>query len=161
MTGGGASELEVEPARVAEWIADGEQVQVIDVREPYEWQAGHIDGTRHVELVQLSSQADTIDRERPVVFYCRVGSRSAMATQAFRAAGYDAYSMAGGLVRWAHEGRPLAPAVPGAISGVPQLRRRGHDRCKRSEQASALLGPRFDSSMTCRVEAEEYIRVLD
>jgi rhodanese-related sulfurtransferase len=45
-----------------------------------------------------------------VVFYCRVGSRSLMAAQAFRAAGYEAYSMGGGLRRWAQEGRPLTPA---------------------------------------------------
>ena len=44
-----------------------------------------------------------------MVFYCRVGSRSEMAAQAFRAAGFEAYSMSGGLVRWAREGRPLSP----------------------------------------------------
>ncbi len=43
------------------------------------------------------------------MFYCRVGSRSQMAAQAFRVSGYEAYSMAGGLVRWAREGRPLSP----------------------------------------------------
>ena len=48
---------------------------------------------RHIELVELSSQAGTVERNRPVVFYCRVGSRSGMAAQAFRAAGFDAYSM--------------------------------------------------------------------
>jgi len=73
-------------------------------------QAGHIEGTRHIELVQLSSAADTVDRERPVVFYCRLGSRSEMAAQALRASGFEAYSMRGGLVRWAQEGRPLSPA---------------------------------------------------
>jgi rhodanese-related sulfurtransferase len=45
-----------------------------------------------------------------VIFYCRVGARSAMAAQAFRASGYEAYSMSGGLRRWADEDRPLAPA---------------------------------------------------
>jgi rhodanese-related sulfurtransferase len=44
-----------------------------------------------------------------VVFYCRVGARSTMAAQAFRASGYEAYSMTGGLVRWAGEGRTLVP----------------------------------------------------
>ncbi len=44
-----------------------------------------------------------------MVFYCRVGSRSLMAAQAFRASGFEAYSMAGGLLRWAQEGRELAP----------------------------------------------------
>jgi rhodanese-related sulfurtransferase len=102
--------MDVDPERVAEWLGEDPAVQVIDVREPHERAAGHIEGTRHIELVQLSSQANTVARERPVVFYCRVGGRSTMAAQAFRAAGFEAYSMTGGLVRWASEGRALSPA---------------------------------------------------
>jgi rhodanese-related sulfurtransferase len=102
-------QIEIEPARVAEWLAQDPALQVIDVREPYEREAGHIAGTRHIELVALTAAADTLDRERPVVFYCRLGSRSEMAAQAFRASGYEAYSMTGGLVRWAQEERPLSP----------------------------------------------------
>jgi rhodanese-related sulfurtransferase len=103
------SGLEVDPERVAEWLAEDPPLQVIDVRQPYEREAGHIEGTRHIELVGLSAAANTVERARPVVFYCRVGSRSQMAAQAFRASGFEAYSMAGGLVRWAQEGRPLSP----------------------------------------------------
>jgi rhodanese-related sulfurtransferase len=44
-----------------------------------------------------------------VIFQCRVGGRSLMAAEAFRRAGFDAYSMAGGVQRWAEEGRPLTP----------------------------------------------------
>jgi rhodanese-related sulfurtransferase len=102
--------IELEPARVAEWMASDSAVQVIDVRESYEREAGRIDGTRHIELARLSEQASTVAREQPVVFYCRVGSRSLMAAQAFRTAGYEAYSMVGGLRRWAQEGLALAPA---------------------------------------------------
>jgi rhodanese-related sulfurtransferase len=90
-------------------MAEDPPPQVIDVREPYEREAGHIGGTRHIELVSLSSQAPSIDRERPVVFYCRVGARSLMAAQAFRAGGFEAYTMSGGLLRWAAEDRPLSP----------------------------------------------------
>jgi rhodanese-related sulfurtransferase len=103
------AELDVNPARVAQWLAENPAPQVIDVREAYEREAGHIADTRHIELVKLSSAAATIERERPVVFYCRVGGRSEMAAQAFRASGYEAYSMSGGLQRWAAEGRPLSP----------------------------------------------------
>jgi rhodanese-related sulfurtransferase len=102
-------EIDIDPARVAEWLAEDPSVQVIDVRELYEREAGHIDGTRHIELVKLTSEAASVKRERPVVFYCRVGGRSQMAAQAFRASGYEAYSMDGGLRRWAEEGRPLTP----------------------------------------------------
>ena len=105
-----ASTLEIDPERVERWLAEDPAPQVIDVREAYEREAGHIADTRHIELVRLTAEAATVERERPVVFYCRVGGRSEMAAQAFRASGYEAYSMTGGLRRWADEGRPLAPA---------------------------------------------------
>jgi rhodanese-related sulfurtransferase len=104
-----SAEIDVDPALVAEWLAEDPALQVIDVREVYEREAGHIADTRHIELVKLTSAADTVERERPVVFYCRVGARSQMAAQAFRASGYEAYSMKGGLRRWADEGRALSP----------------------------------------------------
>jgi rhodanese-related sulfurtransferase len=104
-----ASQIEIDPERVAEWLTEEPAPQVVDVREAYEREAGHIDGTRHIELVGLSAAGDSLEREQPIVFYCRVGSRSQMAAQAFRASGFEAYSMRGGLVRWAQEGRPLTP----------------------------------------------------
>jgi rhodanese-related sulfurtransferase len=103
------SEIEVDPARVAQWRDEDPALALIDVRTPYEREAGHIAGTRHIELTELASQAQSVARERRVVFYCRVGSRSLMAAQAFRASGYEAFSMRGGVARWAQEGRPLAP----------------------------------------------------
>jgi rhodanese-related sulfurtransferase len=102
-------QIDIDPARVADWIGEDSPPQVIDVREQYEREAGHIAGTRHIELNNLTAQAATVDRERPVIFYCRVGGRSTMAAQAFRASGYEAYSMEGGLRRWAQEDRPLEP----------------------------------------------------
>jgi rhodanese-related sulfurtransferase len=103
------SQIDIDPGQLADWRAHEPDLQVIDVREPYEREAGHIAGSRHITLVELTAQAATVARERPVVFYCRVGARSEMAAQAFRAAGYEAYSMRGGLQRWAQEGRPLSP----------------------------------------------------
>ena len=103
-----ADDVDVSPERVAE-LRDGADVQLIDVRESYEWEAGRIGGARHVELERVASQADTIDRDRPVIFYCRLGARSGMAANAFRRAGYDAYSMDGGLTAWAARGLPLEP----------------------------------------------------
>jgi rhodanese-related sulfurtransferase len=102
-------QIEIDPARVAEWLSEDPAPQVIDVREVYEREAGHIADTRHIELVRLTAEAATVEHERPVIFYCRVGARSAMAAQAFRASGYEAYSMSGGLRRWAEEGRLLEP----------------------------------------------------
>jgi rhodanese-related sulfurtransferase len=104
-----SNETDVAPAELAAWMERDDELQVVDVREPYEREAGHIPATAHIPLVQLSARAAELDRERPVVFYCRVGSRSDMAAQAFRASGYRALSMEGGLVRWAGEGLPLSP----------------------------------------------------
>ncbi len=98
----------LEPSRVAEMMARGE-AQVIDVRESYEREAGRIAGSRHIELERLASAAETVPRDRPVVFQCRLGSRSAMAAQAFRAAGYDAYNLDGGLLAWVDAGLPIEP----------------------------------------------------
>jgi rhodanese-related sulfurtransferase len=84
-------------------------IQLIDVRQTEEHEAGRIAGDRLIELGQLPAEAETIDRERPVVFYCRSGSRSAMATEAFRQAGFDAYNMTGGLLEWRAAGLPLEP----------------------------------------------------
>jgi rhodanese-related sulfurtransferase len=103
-----ADDIDVLPERVAEMHRTGE-IQLIDVREPQEWDAGRIAGARHVELGQVAAEAESIDRELPVVFYCRVGGRSTMAATAFRRAGYDAYSMAGGLEAWDERGLPLEP----------------------------------------------------
>jgi rhodanese-related sulfurtransferase len=106
---GTASDIDIDPARVAEWLAQDPSLQVVDVREPYERDAGHMQDTRHIELTALSVQAATLERERPVVLYCRLGARSEMAAQALRASGFEAYSMSGGLARWAREGRALFP----------------------------------------------------
>jgi rhodanese-related sulfurtransferase len=101
------AEIEVTPEEAARAAADG--AQVVDVREPYEREAGHLPGSLHIELPDLAAGAARLDRERPVIFYCRAGARSLMAAQAFRQAGFDARSMSGGVLQWAGEGRPLAP----------------------------------------------------
>jgi rhodanese-related sulfurtransferase len=102
------TEKEVDSRRVKELLESGE-AQVVDVREPYEYEAGHIAGVVHIELEHLAFRADEIDKDRPVIFQCRLGRRSAMATEAFRASGYDAYNLTGGIQAWADEGLPLEP----------------------------------------------------
>ncbi len=99
---------EYSPQQVAELLA-GDQIQLIDVREQDEYQAGRIAGARLIELSRLAQIAQTVQREKPIVFYCRSGARSAMATDAFRDAGYDAHNMAGGLLAWDAAGLPIEP----------------------------------------------------
>jgi rhodanese-related sulfurtransferase len=96
------------PQTVAELLAQGD-IQLIDVRQPEERAAGRIAGDQFIELSRLAGEVDSIDRDRPVVFYCRSGARSAMATDAFLGAGFDAHNMVGGLLDWAAAGLPLDP----------------------------------------------------
>jgi hydroxyacylglutathione hydrolase/adenylyltransferase/sulfurtransferase len=88
---------------------DAGEVQIVDVREPYEWDAGRIAGAKHIELERLAGRADELPKDKPVIFQCRVGRRSALATDAFRAVGFDAYNMRGGIEAWANDGLPLEP----------------------------------------------------
>jgi rhodanese-related sulfurtransferase len=99
---------DLSPEQVQEAVCEG-RAQLVDVRESYEYEAGRIAGARHIELVRLADEAHTLRGDRPVVFYCRTGSRSAVATQAFRASGLDAYNLAGGLIAWAERGLPIDP----------------------------------------------------
>jgi rhodanese-related sulfurtransferase len=105
---------ELDPAAVAERVDSG--AQLVDVRQDYEWEAGHVEGAAHIPLEQLPGRADEIDRGRPVIFGCRTGSRSFFATQAFREAGFDAYNLAGGLQAWVEDGREIEPA-DGEVAG--------------------------------------------
>ena len=100
---------ELSPRQVADLLRDAD-VQLVDVREPYEHEAGRIADDVHIELDRLPEQAGSLDRARPIVFYCRTGSRSSMATQAFAASGYSAHNLAGGLEAWVKDGLPIEPA---------------------------------------------------
>lgn len=100
--------VDLTPARAAELIAAG--AEVVDVRHDYEWDGGRIAGARHVEMNELTAQAESLPRDRPLLFYCRVGSRSALAVEAFRQAGYEAFHVEGGLAAWAAAGLPLEPS---------------------------------------------------
>jgi rhodanese-related sulfurtransferase len=83
--------------------------QLVDVRAGHEWEAGRIEGAAHLPLAELAERTDEIDKDRPVVLYCRGGNRSTMAAEALAAAGYDAAKLSEGIVGWAGAGLPLAP----------------------------------------------------
>jgi rhodanese-related sulfurtransferase len=102
-----ATENEVGVDRAAELIESG--ALLIDVRTQAEWDAGRIAGASHIEINELASSAESVPRDRPVVFYCRTGSRSALAAAAFRQAGWDAHNLEGGITDWVDRGRELDP----------------------------------------------------
>ena len=107
MSEGTATETDISPERAAELIETG--AFLVDVRRPYEWEAGRIPGATHIEINDLAENAESVPRDQPVVFYCRSGSRSALAAAAFRQAGWQAYNLDGGLFDWVARGHELDP----------------------------------------------------
>ncbi|MGN6253940.1 MAG: rhodanese-like domain-containing protein [Solirubrobacterales bacterium] len=87
----------------------GEGAQLLDVRADHEWEAGRIAGATHVPLPQLPERLGEIDKDRPVVVYCRGGNRSTMATAALAEAGYEAVKLSEGVVGWSEDELPLEP----------------------------------------------------
>jgi|SRR4051812_26843926 rhodanese-related sulfurtransferase len=83
---------------------------VLDVREDYEWFAGHIEGARHIPMMELPQHAqdgDGVRPDEPLVVVCKVGSRSAQVTAWLLNNGFDAVNLDGGLVAWERAGRAL------------------------------------------------------
>jgi rhodanese-related sulfurtransferase len=97
------------PAQFGAALRD-EGAVAVDVREPEEWQAGHMLESVWIPLGELAARAGELPRDRPIVVVCRSGSRSGYAADAMVAAGYDARNLAGGLQHWVASGLPLEPA---------------------------------------------------
>ena len=80
------------------------ELQIIDVRHPHEWEAGRIEGARHIPLDELAARVEEIDPQRPVVTVCRSGARSGKAAELLRSEGFEAENLEGGIKAWADEG---------------------------------------------------------
>jgi len=80
---------------------------VIDVREPGEYESGHVPGATLVPVGQLSWRLHELPRDLPVYLICDSGNRSRSMTSLLLRAGYDAYSVTGGTGAWARAGRPI------------------------------------------------------
>jgi rhodanese-related sulfurtransferase len=107
------------PATTASELISG-GAQAVDVRGDEERAAGYIPGSEHIRLDRLTEEHESLDRDRPVVFYCRAGNRSEMPANAFRASGWEAYHVEGGLVAWVEAGLPLEPE-DGQVVNRPNL----------------------------------------
>jgi rhodanese-related sulfurtransferase len=85
------------------------EIQFLDVREPYEWEAGHIEGAVFIPLGELMSGGEQgkLDTEKRVIAVCRSGNRSELATLMLQARGYQAENMDGGMQAWEAEGLPF------------------------------------------------------
>jgi sulfur-carrier protein adenylyltransferase/sulfurtransferase len=102
----------VEPAQLQSRLQGGEQIVVIDVREPDEFARGKIPGAYTIPRGVLEGQVDgRLPRDATVVLYCAVGARSALAARSLAEMGYEKVeNLTGGFGGWAGAGLPVEPA---------------------------------------------------
>jgi adenylyltransferase/sulfurtransferase len=98
---------EISPSELAEKIARGDDMQLIDVREEWEWQLARIEGARLIPLGTIEDQLSSLDPKREVVLYCKVGARSMHAAEILADAGFvKVTNVEGGINRWRSEVDP-------------------------------------------------------
>ena len=84
-----------------------EAARILDVREDYEWAAGHAEHAVHIPLDQLPARLDELDPDEDLYVICRTGGRSFRAAQWLVGQGYSAMNVAGGMDQWLENGLPL------------------------------------------------------
>ena len=99
---------ELEPAEVARRHAAGE-IQLVDVREQFEYDAGHVPGSVHIPMNGFAARVGEVDRDTPVAVICLMGARSAMVSDYLNREGFDAFNVNGGFARWFQERLPIEP----------------------------------------------------
>ena len=106
MNDNGVPEMSVEALHAR--LATRADVQVIDVREDWEWAQGHIAGAVHIPLSELPARLGEIDAARAVAFICHLGGRSELATRFARQHGISrAANVVGGMDSWESRGYPV------------------------------------------------------
>lgn len=172
----------MEPTELADRL---NRVQVVDVRWPNEWAAGHIDGARHIGQDELDDRLAELGRDTPIVTVCRSGSRSAVAAGWLRDDGFQAENLEGGLEAWVAEGLPLVAddGTPGRVvepqpppddrpeqqqrlqsellSVLFAVQERFGDREPSDEEVRAFLRERLISEGRSPEEADEFLAEMD
>jgi rhodanese-related sulfurtransferase len=81
--------------------------KILDVREDYEWEAGHVDGAHHNPREALPQRLNDLDPDQDLAVICRTGGRSARATAWLESHGYSAVNVTGGMGAWLEAGKPM------------------------------------------------------
>jgi adenylyltransferase/sulfurtransferase len=92
---------EISAADLAARLARQDDLVLVDVREPHEWQICRIEGARLVPLRSLPARLGELPRDRDIVVHCKMGARSAKAVEFLRAHGYEqVWNLCGGILAW-------------------------------------------------------------
>ena len=88
---------------VARGLTEG-RIMLVDVREPHEWQIGHIDAARLIPLGELPNRMGELDPSADIVVHCKAGGRSAKAVALLKEKGYrNVWNMKGGILLWSDQ----------------------------------------------------------
>jgi rhodanese-related sulfurtransferase len=91
-------------------IKDSEDVYLLDVREPWEYEEAHIPGVTLLPMGEVANRLDEIPRDKEVIVTCRSGNRSGQVTDFLRQNGFDnVHNMTGGILDWQAAGYPVEP----------------------------------------------------
>ncbi|MEP7136406.1 MAG: rhodanese-like domain-containing protein [Chloroflexota bacterium] len=90
-----------------EKLKNGKRPLVIDVRQPDEYRAGHITGSKLIPLGELSNRINELPKDKEIVCVCASGSRSRSATKLLIREGYNAFDMSGGMFTWQRAQLPI------------------------------------------------------
>ena len=97
---------EINPLQLKKRLEDGEDIRLLDVREPYEYEEGHIENSVLIPVGELTERMEEIDewKDETIVAYCRTGQRSAMAQQLLQSNGFEeVFNLDGGIEAWEEE----------------------------------------------------------
>ena len=110
-------EDEVSAARARE-LTEAGSAWLLDVREGWEWEAGHAPDAHHIPLGELGERQHELPEDRQILVICRSGARSRMVTDALNDANYPAANVGGGMGDWQAAGAPVLrdDGTPGAIA---------------------------------------------
>lgn len=101
---------EISAPELEAWLSQGRPITVLDVREPFEHEICHLPKAVLIPVNELDQRMAELDRDRPVVLYCRTGTRSARATRLLSDAGFkNVRNLIGGIIGWAEQIDPDMP----------------------------------------------------
>jgi len=107
-----AKDSTITPRTLKQWIDEGRNLEIIDVREPAEWEIVHIDGAKLIpknEFLIGEALAD-LPQDKKIVLHCKSGVRSAEVLALVKAAGFsDAVHVGSGIVGWVNQVEPQKP----------------------------------------------------
>jgi len=91
---------DIQPDELRARLGAGEEIFILDVREPSEVAEWAFPGAVNIPLGEVGSRADELPNNKPIVVTCHMGGRSAAATEALVNAGWPAENLAGGALAW-------------------------------------------------------------